>query len=396
MRDMVTAGIDLSADVKKTGVARLQWRGEVATVVELGVGTHTDPDLCELIQAVDKTGVDCPLGWPSPFIDYLIAHRAGGHELDVPETRHSLRFRATDLHVIETTGMQPLSVSADRIGSAAMRCAAILSTLTKDGVAVDRTGRTGPVVEVYPAASLKTWRLPHNGYKTPANSSARAKLVDAIGEDLPWLDFGTHAETCIHSDDALDAVICAVVAGLVHRGDRPDIPEGSIPAAEVEGWIALPCTPRQLLYDRWTNTFGNQQFSSPAAAKAATADGETQIVRACLAFAFEDDSFPIGAGLTDALPARQILAMLVDPLDRNAKTEIMSAFVNDRPYDYEIDTSSSDALLRASDVLLRRRSYEEAYGGLPAEQRRQEFSELDKACANLQLLLQGLPFGNEL
>lgn len=79
---MVTAGIDLSADPKKTGVATLAWLEDGAIVTAVEVGQHTDADLAELIQRVDKAGIDCPLGWPIAFVDYLIAHRADGQDLN--------------------------------------------------------------------------------------------------------------------------------------------------------------------------------------------------------------------------------------------------------------------------------------------------------------------------
>lgn len=247
---MLTAGIDLSADPRKTGVATLSWVDDcvtatataTATVMTVEIGRHSDADLADLIRSVDKAGIDCPLGWPTAFVDYLIAHRAGGRDLIVPPTRHPLTNRATDLHLRQAVRLQPLSVSADRIGAAAMRCAAILSGLTREGVEVDRTGRSGPVVEVYPAAALKLWDLPHQGYKgrEAANARRRAALVQLIEGALPWLNLGEHAEICAESDDALDSVLCAAIAGLALRGQIAEIPSEHHEAAAVEGWIALP------------------------------------------------------------------------------------------------------------------------------------------------------------
>lgn len=241
----MTAGIDLSADPKKTGVATLEWVGHAATVTNLEVGRHSDADLAELIEGVDKAGIDCPLGWPIAFVDYLIAHRSGGRDLVVPPTRHPLTNRATDLHLRGAVRLQPLSVSADRIGAAAMRCAAILSGLTRRDIEIDRTGRSGPVVEVYPAAALKIWGLPHQGYKgrEAANVRRRADLVGMVGDALPWLQLGEYAAHCVDTDDAFDAVLCAVIAGLVLRGQAQEIPAEHLEAAAIEGWIALPNRP---------------------------------------------------------------------------------------------------------------------------------------------------------
>lgn len=243
---MRTVGIDLAADPKKTGVATVLWRNGACTVQSVAVGQHDDHALCEAIGEADKTGIDCPLGWPSPFIDYLIAHRAGGHDLTVPDGRISLTHRTTDRYVTRVTGVRPLSVSADRIGSAAMRCAAILSMLTKGGAKVDRTGLTGPVVEVYPAAALRIWGLLHKGYKgnKPPERVQRAALVESIVATKPWLDFGPFADVAAANDDALDAVLCAVIAGLAVQGGCELIPDGARLAAETEGWIALPVSSR--------------------------------------------------------------------------------------------------------------------------------------------------------
>ncbi|MDR6176502.1 hypothetical protein QE364_001214 [Nocardioides zeae] len=239
---MQTAGIDFSADPKKTGVATLLWHGDTAAVTAVRVGEDSDQDLCGLILDVDKTGIDCPLGWPTSFIDYLIAHRQGGRDLLVPKTRRSLSYRVTDIYVMERTGVRPLSVSADRIGAAAMRCAAVLSSLTRRDVAVDRSGRTGPIAEVYPAAALNVWGLPHQGYKgsKPENVQRRIELVRSIELAFPWLELGEHADFCRRSDDALDSVLCGVIAGLVMRGGTEPLPENAMGAAATEGWIALP------------------------------------------------------------------------------------------------------------------------------------------------------------
>ncbi|MEO6713138.1 MAG: DUF429 domain-containing protein [Mycobacteriales bacterium] len=78
--------------------------------------------------------------------------------------RAFLANRETDRAVHQAVGLWPLSVAADRIGLAAMRAAGLLADLADAGRAVDRAG-TGVVVEVYPAASLKVWGLPHKGYK---------------------------------------------------------------------------------------------------------------------------------------------------------------------------------------------------------------------------------------
>lgn len=238
---MRSGGIDLSTTAKKTAVAEITWHGDDATLTSLTVGADDD-DLVDLIGRVDKTGIDCPLGWPVAFVDFVSAHRSGGRGLVVPETRRPLLLRATDLHTTDRAGVRPLSVTADRIGATAMRCAVLLFRLVSDGAAVDRSGAAGPVVETYPAAALKIWRLPHQGYKgrSPGNTAVRADLVEQLEAQLPWLDLGDRSGLCRTSDDALDAVVCAVVAGLALRGLCDPVPAHAFDDAQAEGWIALP------------------------------------------------------------------------------------------------------------------------------------------------------------
>ncbi|ANC29928.1 hypothetical protein I598_0340 [Isoptericola dokdonensis DS-3] len=239
--DALTAGIDLSANPRKTGVATIAWDGDAATVVECAVGHHDDAALCEVVRAAGTTGIDCPLGWPDAFVDFVAARRDGGHDLQIPPDRRPLTYRATDLDVWERTGVRPLTVSADRIGSVAMRCAVILAMLTRSGTVVDRSGR-GPVIEVYPAAALKIWELPHRGYKgqDPEARRVRDELVNKVTDTFPRLDLADFAQACRDSDDALDAVLCAVIAGYARQGRCEPSPEGLRDLASREGWIVLP------------------------------------------------------------------------------------------------------------------------------------------------------------
>lgn len=234
---MRTVGIDLSATDRKTGIAVLHAEGGKATVTDLSVGGHSAEGIRDRIRTSDKTGIDCPLGWPVGFVDFVSAHRDHG-DLPGDADRRNLTHRATDRFVEKTAGVRPLAVTADRIGITAMHCARLLSGL--ETATVDRTGRTGPVVEVYPAAMLSMWKLRHQSYKEPKNASNRAHLVKKVQEKLPWLELGDHADLCRKTDDALDAVLCALMALLSEIGHVLDIPDEHLDEAQVEGWIALP------------------------------------------------------------------------------------------------------------------------------------------------------------
>lgn len=193
--------------------------------------------------AIDKLGIDCPFGWPIPFVNFLIEHQAGdiaprgGRPLD---WRRDLANRTTDLLVRREVGLNPLSVAADRIAHAAMRCAALLADLGAAGLPVDRSGDSGVAVEVYPAASLRSWNLRNRGYKRAGNLVHLGDLVDQLRSEAPWLDLAEHEATCRTSDDAFDAVIAALTARAVTLGLTRS-PAGSERTIAVrEGWIAVP------------------------------------------------------------------------------------------------------------------------------------------------------------
>lgn len=240
---MITAGVDLAAEPANTALAVLRWDSGGAHVVQLSRGV-TDDALLEALPLADKTGIDCPLGWPESFVDVVAAHRA--ETLRPPATsgrdwRRGLTMRATDLDVTRRTGLIPLSVSADRIGHAALRWAAVAASLAEQGVDTRRDGY-GPLVEVYPAAALKLWGLRFRGYKKAANRSARERLIDALLAQAGWLHLGAHESQCRADDDSLDAVLCALVARAA-AVDHPDAPPDQAPipaAAATEGWIHLP------------------------------------------------------------------------------------------------------------------------------------------------------------
>ncbi|GIH29757.1 hypothetical protein Aph01nite_80670 [Acrocarpospora phusangensis] len=240
---MLTVGVDLAAEAADTAVAWLEWSRTGARVSRL-VTRAGDELVAEAVLAADKAGIDCPLGWPDKFVDFLLAQREG---LPLPSGagrlwRRDLANRVTDLVVRDLTGQRPLSVAADRIGYVAMRWAGLAAELARRGQVVDRRG-SGVVVEVYPAASLKWWGLPFTGYKRAANLAELNRLVDALHRPAPWLDLGEFESVCRASDDALDAVVAALTARAAAL-DLVTVPSpGQLESARTEGWIAIPTTP---------------------------------------------------------------------------------------------------------------------------------------------------------
>jgi predicted nuclease with RNAse H fold len=231
-----TVGVDLAAQAKHTAVAVVDWAAGTARLADVEIPADDDAVLRHAAGA-DKVGIDCPLGWPEPFVEFLRAQRAGAPE-SVPEWR-SLAYRRTDEHVRAVTGLTPLSVSTDRIGLTAMRAARLQGRLAGCGHDVRRDG-AGLIVEVYPAAGLKLWRLPHNRYKGRANHAALGTLVDSLRAAASWLELGDHERVCRVSDHVFDALVAALLARAAACGRAAEPEPQDHDAAAAEGWIALP------------------------------------------------------------------------------------------------------------------------------------------------------------
>ena len=180
---MLTVGVDLAAEPVNTAVTRILWTSGRAEIQGLVIGAD-DAVLVAEIGVADKAGIDCPLGWPRRFVEFVAQHQAGAFVAPVDvvgrDWRRLLANRETDLVTRDVVGLVPLSVAADRIGLAAMRCAGLLARLAAEGRPVDRSG-AGVVVEVYPAAALKHWELPFRGYKGAVNAGVRDEMVDRLG-----------------------------------------------------------------------------------------------------------------------------------------------------------------------------------------------------------------------
>jgi hypothetical protein len=171
-------GIDLAAQAAKTYACVLDERGG-----ELCAEIHSSCDderLRALADGCRKVAIDEPFGWPNEFVDALNTHCAGGRwpapDDEAPEVfRASLSFRGTDRVVMHTR--RPLSVSTDKLGVTAMRCAYLLDRWAAKEP-VDRGG-AGRFVEVYPAGALVRWGLEAAGYKG-ADHGPLAKLVSTL------------------------------------------------------------------------------------------------------------------------------------------------------------------------------------------------------------------------
>ncbi|MFC7451425.1 DUF429 domain-containing protein [Rhodococcus daqingensis] len=245
---MRTVGVDLAAEPRKTAVAVIAWSGGAARVENLWLGVG-NAEIVEAVRGSERTGIDSPFGWPEAFVRFLTEHDTGTlqatNDLESKDGRRPLAMRRTDLLVRASTGLSPLSVSADRIAHVAFRCAGLLAELREREVEASRV--SGRAVEVYPAAALLGWGLPARGYKGRMNRAALTELVTGFAEAAPWLDLGEAEWLCRESDDAFDAVVAAVVARAAALGktELPADPDREV--AEREGWIHLPNSPLETL-----------------------------------------------------------------------------------------------------------------------------------------------------
>ncbi|MFC0582949.1 DUF429 domain-containing protein [Micrococcoides hystricis] len=237
----IFGGVDLAAESGKTAAATILEDASGVSIVDVRIGVDDD-SIVDLVAGAVTTGMDVPVGWPADFVKLVSAHAR--EEQDVPVStdrawRRGLALRATDRFVHEHIGGYPLSVAADLIAYPAFRWAGIEARLRGAGVDVARDG-TGKICEVYPAGALRVWGLPSRGYKSDRNTAVRETIVDGLSAKMPWLDWGGFAQRCVQNDDALDAVIAALVARQVHHGEAVAPPAELAGLARQEGWIWLP------------------------------------------------------------------------------------------------------------------------------------------------------------
>lgn len=237
---MLTAGVDLAAEPQGTALAVIDWSSTTATVVDLQIGVTDEPIVLAASQ-VTKLGIDCALGWPQEFVNFMTQQadvNLSGHDFDGGmDWRRTLAYRETDRNVREQTGRWPLSVSTDRLGLTAMRCAGLLSRLKADGVEIDRSG-TGLVAEVYPGASLRLWGFTTTGYRS--SGDIRRELLSDLKAQASWFVPGEYEDLMISSCDAFDAVVAAFAARAVAKGQYLPPREDQLALAKVEGWVTLP------------------------------------------------------------------------------------------------------------------------------------------------------------
>lgn len=229
---MKLVGIDFATDPRGCGICIL----EDNTVVHVGHGsTSVEHPLWLVDHCAGATvvAVDVPFGWPIAFAKALSGYHMGD-ALDLP--REQYRLRTTDLWIRESVPpLQPLSVSTDKLGSTAIVGTNLLHALSNEGFHLSpRSAAPAAVVEVYPAASLRVWGLPHRNIEAPA---VLETLRGAFGLSIG----NSHQQALLRSRHCLDALISALTAKEYADGNTSLPPENiSDETLRTEGWICIP------------------------------------------------------------------------------------------------------------------------------------------------------------
>jgi len=209
---VITLGVDLASLPARTAACAIEWTAGRARVVDVACGQDDDA-LRKRIAGADKVGLDVPFGWPDAFADAVARFHAGGAWPEASVV--ALRYRETDRVVAARTGRWPLSVSTDLIGR---------------------------LVETYPAAALRIWGFASTGYKRREGLAGLGALLAALrARTRGWLDLDAATRRlCGESDDALDALVAALVARAAALGLCLGPSAEQAARAAREGWIALP------------------------------------------------------------------------------------------------------------------------------------------------------------
>ena len=252
-------GVDCATQANKTGLARAEFDGENCRLLDVKMGSKClDPasKLCEWVKLSKDSptliALDAPLGWPQGFGSKLVRHKAG--QPIKGTCREAFFDRETDRIVHKESGHKPLSVGSDRIARTSFVALKILNEVRQEqkgkrlDVLISRPRnlpnrkisslkKCAQAIEVYPAATLKMYKYPHESYKGKDDQSKRHEIVKKLsGHFESGVD--THRALVEEKPDALDAVVC-ILAGLDFLKGEARAPKNDLERAraEKEGWI---------------------------------------------------------------------------------------------------------------------------------------------------------------
>ncbi len=234
-------GIDCATVPPKRGVAIGRFNGNSCLITNVAIGLSNE-SIASIVKEESHCcnqlllAFDAPLGWPESMGKALAAHKAGEPLLP---TADNLFRRKTDRFIREKFNKQSLDVGADRIARTAHSALKLLAYLSEAigypvPLAWDTDFSGVAAIEVYPAATLRSYLLPDSGYKMTPDSQARQNIIDSLKE-TEELSFEVSTELPLRNADALDAVICSLaglhfIQGSVHQPTNKEL-------ARKEGWI---------------------------------------------------------------------------------------------------------------------------------------------------------------
>ncbi|SDD58237.1 DUF429 domain-containing protein [Aquimonas voraii] len=232
-------GIDAAAQRTNTGYAIARWESASARILRSGLMDRRGAALAELVEALRAgtclIAIDAPLGWPLGLREALDDHRAGQGLIREPAAMFS---RASDRR-LRALGHAPLEIGAALIARAAHGALGLLHELrTASGQALpllwDPAVSASGVIEVYPAATLKTHGHRSTGYKKPGQIDARRVMAEALEPRLIGI-----SERCERRADEFDACLCLLAAmDFLAGACVPPAPD-ELERAKREGWIWL-------------------------------------------------------------------------------------------------------------------------------------------------------------
>lgn len=199
----------------------------------------------------EAAGIDAPFSIPAPWI-------GGTHEALLAQVaaipRDGRPFPGAVSFVTTVAGTLPLSPKkplratesfwashglnvrstlwAGPRGGAAMTAACLTLLAAAERPIWPLASGTGMLVEAFPMAQLRQWRIPYTGY-SDAGSPNHLAIVSALGKRVT---LGPHVATLQGSPDATDSVLAAF-AGMAAATGRLAAAPG--PMSSTEGWIAV-------------------------------------------------------------------------------------------------------------------------------------------------------------